>query len=173
MFSLSAGWLEPLLARIAEGKQHVVTPVIETIKDDDLTLRGTPAKNIFVGKFNWQLTFDWMPRPSNYDRNDPQALIKPVRWVYFSNRLKLRFYYYFFFYRKTSFLYQMMFHMNILFLLDFWLNNPDLDCLNKIKCVPLLKSQILLGNLNFFDCLSLILINFTISIKKKFSTLSS
>lgn len=67
----------------------------------------------------------------------------------------------------------MMFHMNILFLLDFWLNNPDLDCFNNIKCVPLLKSQILLGNLNFFDCLSLILINFTISIKKKLSTLSS
>lgn len=73
------GWLEPLLARIAEGKQHVVTPVIETIKDDDLTLRGTPAKSIFVGKFNWQLTFDWMPRPSDYDRNDPLALVKPVR----------------------------------------------------------------------------------------------
>lgn len=70
------GWLEPLLARIAEGKHHVVTPVIETINDNDLTLRGTPAKNIFVGKFNWQLTFDWMPRPANYA---PQALVEPVR----------------------------------------------------------------------------------------------
>lgn len=105
MFSLSAGWLEPLLARIAEGKQHVVTPVIETIKDDDLTLRGTPAKSIFVGKFNWQLTFDWMPRPSDYDRNDPLALVKPVRWVFFSNRLKLRFFFFFFCDREASFLF--------------------------------------------------------------------
>lgn len=142
MFSLSAGWLEPLLARIAEGKHHVVTPVIETIKDDDLTLRGTPAKNIFVGKFNWQLTFDWMPRPSNYDRNDPQALIKPVRWVYFSKCLKLRFF--LCVQRHHS---CMMFHMNILFLLDFWFNNPDLECLNNIKCVPLLKSQIFIRQL--------------------------
>lgn len=84
-FLLSLGWLTPLLARIAEGKQHVVTPVIETIKDDDFTLRGTPAKNIFVGKFNWQLTFDWMPRPSIHDTNDRQALVGPVRWVIFSN----------------------------------------------------------------------------------------
>lgn len=138
MFSLSAGWLEPLLARIAEGKQHVVTPVIETIKDDDLTLRGTPAKSIFVGKFNWQLTFDWMPRPSDYDRNDPLALVKPVRWVFFSNRLKLRFFLIFFFVieRHHSCL---MFHMNILFLLDFWFNAPDLECLNNIKCVPFAK----------------------------------
>ena len=96
----------------------MVTPVIETIKDDDLTLRGTPAKSIFVGKFNWQLTFDWMPRPSDYDRNDPLALVKPVRWVFISNRLKLRFFFFFFFVieRHHS---CMMFHMNILFLLNF------------------------------------------------------
>lgn len=95
----------------------MVTPVIETIKDDDLTLRGTPAKSIFVGKFNWQLTFDWMPRPSDYDRNDPLALVKPVRWVFFSNRLKLRFL------KKKFFVierhHSCMFHMNILFLLNF------------------------------------------------------
>lgn len=84
----------------------MVTPVIETIKDDDLTLRGTPAKSIFVGKFNWQLTFDWMPRPSDYDHNDPLALVKPVRWVFFSNRLKLRFFFFFFFCdREASLLY--------------------------------------------------------------------
>jgi hypothetical protein len=30
------GWLEPLLSRIAEGKEHVVTPVIDNISDENL-----------------------------------------------------------------------------------------------------------------------------------------
>lgn len=111
-FSRCVGWLEPLLARIAEGKHHVVTPVIETINDNDLTLRGTPAKNIFVGKFNWQLTFDWMPRPANYA---PQALVEPVRWVFSSNT---EIYDHFFFLSQEIYVIPLMF-LNILYTSSF------------------------------------------------------
>lgn len=60
--------------------------------------------------------------------------------------------------------------------IDFWFNNPDLECLNNIKCVPLLKSQIFIRQfeawfVTSWTVLSLILINFTLSLKKIINTL--
>ena len=55
------GWLEPLLYRIAEDKRHVVTPVIESILDDNLQFQFTNHKDIQVGRFDWNLVFNWMP----------------------------------------------------------------------------------------------------------------
>ena len=55
------GWLEPILDRIAEDKRHVVTPVIESIIDDTLQFKFSKHKDIQVGRFDWSLTFNWMP----------------------------------------------------------------------------------------------------------------
>ena len=72
------GWLEPLLGRIAEDKKHVVTPVIENVIDEDFSYQGTRPEGIFVGKFNWELTFDWMPIP-DYIKKNMTTPISPVR----------------------------------------------------------------------------------------------
>ncbi|XP_071158483.1 polypeptide N-acetylgalactosaminyltransferase 5-like isoform X2 [Mytilus edulis] len=55
------GWLEPLLSRIHEDKRHVVTPVIESILDDTLRFDFTKHKDIQVGRFDWNMVFNWMP----------------------------------------------------------------------------------------------------------------
>ncbi len=36
MKQVNRGWLEPLMARIAEDRHHVVMPIIESIGADDL-----------------------------------------------------------------------------------------------------------------------------------------
>ncbi|XP_030845866.1 polypeptide N-acetylgalactosaminyltransferase 13 [Strongylocentrotus purpuratus] len=54
----SHGWLEPLLARIAEDRSNVVTPVIDVINAQNLAYEAdnqTPA----IGVFDWSLTFRW------------------------------------------------------------------------------------------------------------------
>lgn len=58
---LLTGWLEPLLSRIHEDKRHVVTPVIESILDDTLRFDFTKHKDIQVGRFDWNMVFNWMP----------------------------------------------------------------------------------------------------------------
>lgn len=57
------------MGRIAEGKEHVVTPVIDNIGDDDLQYVWFNADTMHVGKFSWELTFDWMPIPEKTKRN--------------------------------------------------------------------------------------------------------
>ena len=57
---ISAGWLEPLLGRIAENFTHVVCPTIDVISDDDLGYQyfgsdQPPA----IGIFSWDMIFGW------------------------------------------------------------------------------------------------------------------
>ncbi|XP_043236677.1 polypeptide N-acetylgalactosaminyltransferase 1-like isoform X2 [Amphibalanus amphitrite] len=51
------GWLEPLLARIAESPTSVVCPVIDIINDDSFAY--TRSFELHWGGFNWQLHFRW------------------------------------------------------------------------------------------------------------------
>lgn len=74
------GWLEPLLDRIAEDKRHVVYPQMPNIKDDTLEFRAFSAKNIQVGRFDWQLIFRWMELPE-YINKTRKSFISPTRWV--------------------------------------------------------------------------------------------
>ena len=74
------GWLEPLLGRIAEGKHHVVCPVIDNIADDTLRYYAHPSLNISVGKFDWDLIFKWMTIPKNLDSHR-SSKIEPARFV--------------------------------------------------------------------------------------------
>lgn len=55
------GWLEPLLARIAENRKHVVCPIIDVISDE--TFEYVPASDMTWGGFNWKLNFRWYRVP--------------------------------------------------------------------------------------------------------------
>nr|XP_034317780.1 polypeptide N-acetylgalactosaminyltransferase 5 isoform X4 [Crassostrea gigas]XP_034317781.1 polypeptide N-acetylgalactosaminyltransferase 5 isoform X4 [Crassostrea gigas] len=72
------GWLEPLLGRIAEDKRHVVAPVIGNINDDTLQFAWFNPDQIHVGKFDWDLTFNWMPIPS-YVKDKMNSKVDPIR----------------------------------------------------------------------------------------------
>ncbi|KAJ8679434.1 hypothetical protein QAD02_015221 [Eretmocerus hayati] len=51
------GWLEPLLARIANDRRTVVCPIIDVISDD--TFEYITASDMTWGGFNWKLNFRW------------------------------------------------------------------------------------------------------------------
>lgn len=51
----AAGWLEPLLDRIARDPTTVVCPVIEVINDDTFQVRVSKPRDAQVGGFNWGL----------------------------------------------------------------------------------------------------------------------
>mmetsp|Transcript_45970 Transcript_45970/g.99856 ORF Transcript_45970/g.99856 Transcript_45970/m.99856 type:complete len:613 (+) Transcript_45970:116-1954(+) len=57
------GWLEPLLARIAQDRTHVVSPVIDNINKENLEYTWTPGDAPQVGGFDWGMTFTWHPAP--------------------------------------------------------------------------------------------------------------
>lgn len=54
---VTQGWLEPLLARIAEKRTSVVCPVIDIINDDNFSYVKSFA--LHWGAFNWELHFRW------------------------------------------------------------------------------------------------------------------
>ncbi|XP_028397353.1 polypeptide N-acetylgalactosaminyltransferase 1-like [Dendronephthya gigantea] len=54
---VNKGWLEPMLARIAEDKTHVVTPDIEVI--DFETFKYAERHDPSIGVFNWEMLFKW------------------------------------------------------------------------------------------------------------------
>ncbi|PAV86556.1 hypothetical protein WR25_11946 [Diploscapter pachys] len=55
------GWLEPLLARVAEDRKRVVAPIIDVISDD--SFEYVTASDTTWGGFNWHLNFRWYPVP--------------------------------------------------------------------------------------------------------------
>lgn len=69
------GWLEPLLARVAEDRKRVVAPIIDVISDD--TFEYVTASDTTWGGFNWHLNFRWYSVPEremerrNHDRSTP------------------------------------------------------------------------------------------------------
>lgn len=50
-----AGWLEPLLDRIARDPTTVVCPVIDVIDDTTLEYHWRDASGVNVGGFDWNL----------------------------------------------------------------------------------------------------------------------
>lgn len=52
----NAGWLEPLLTRIASDRSVVAVPALDIISSDNL---GYVAINPGINGFYWSLTFDW------------------------------------------------------------------------------------------------------------------
>lgn len=52
---VTEGWLQPLLARIAEKRSAVVCPVIDIINDDNFSY--VKSFSLHWGAFNWELHF--------------------------------------------------------------------------------------------------------------------
>ena len=80
MFFQWIGWLEPLLSRIADDYHHVVYPQIAQISAETLQFKAFAAKDIQVGKFDWNLIFRWMVPPESQQKKR-KKLIDPVRLV--------------------------------------------------------------------------------------------
>uniref|UniRef100_A0A8C9WRS3 Polypeptide N-acetylgalactosaminyltransferase 13 n=1 Tax=Scleropages formosus TaxID=113540 RepID=A0A8C9WRS3_SCLFO len=73
----TAGWLEPLLARIKEDRKAVVCPIIDVISDD--TFEYMAGSDMTYGGFNWKLNFRWYPVPQReMDRRKGDRTL-PVR----------------------------------------------------------------------------------------------
>ncbi|XP_052797726.1 polypeptide N-acetylgalactosaminyltransferase 5-like isoform X2 [Mya arenaria] len=75
----AAGWIEPLLDRIAENKSNVVCPVIDVIEDDSFKFQYGNARSTSIGGFDWNLQFNWhaIPEYERKRRNNKDYL--PVR----------------------------------------------------------------------------------------------
>ncbi|XP_029198465.2 polypeptide N-acetylgalactosaminyltransferase 13-like [Acropora millepora] len=71
------GWLEPLLARIAQNRTIVVTPDIEVVDFKTFSYaQGKGGHN--RGIFNWELTFKWRALP-DYERKRRKSDADPIR----------------------------------------------------------------------------------------------
>lgn len=70
-------WLQPMLARIKEQPNSVVTPIIDIINAD--TFQYTPSP-LVRGGFNWGLHFKWENVPQWHLETEAD-FIKPIKFV--------------------------------------------------------------------------------------------
>ncbi|CAG9864080.1 unnamed protein product [Phyllotreta striolata] len=61
----AAGWLEPLLDRIARNSTTVVCPVIDVIDDTTMEFHYHDSTGVNVGGFDWNLQFNWHAVPEH------------------------------------------------------------------------------------------------------------
>lgn len=73
----NAGWLEPLLARVAEDPNRVVSPVIDVINMDDF--RYVAASSDLRGGFDWNLVFKWEFLPPEVRDRRKADPTQPIR----------------------------------------------------------------------------------------------
>jgi polypeptide N-acetylgalactosaminyltransferase len=67
-------WLDPLLARVAESRTTVATPMIDVINPD--TFAYTPSP-LVKGGFNWGLHFRWDNVPKELLQHG-EDFVKPI-----------------------------------------------------------------------------------------------
>ena len=73
----NAGWLEPLLSRVAEDRTRVVSPIIDII--DDRTFEYYAASDQIWGGFNWKLQYKWFEIPEREKVRRAGDLTSPLR----------------------------------------------------------------------------------------------
>ncbi|KAM3916027.1 polypeptide N-acetylgalactosaminyltransferase 3-like [Leptodactylus fuscus] len=59
------GWLEPLLARIAEKPNVIICPIITEIEKNTFRVKDPSGHDQFRGVFTWHLRFDWDKVPKS------------------------------------------------------------------------------------------------------------
>lgn len=74
----NTGWLEPLLARIAESRSAVLCPIIDHIDMYTLQYHGGDGSVVFVGGFHWGLHFTWRRMPQR-EKNRRKRDSDPIR----------------------------------------------------------------------------------------------
>jgi len=57
------GWLEPLLSRIQEKPNAILSPIIDIINDE--TFQYVRSFELHQGGINWELHFRWFSLPAN------------------------------------------------------------------------------------------------------------
>lgn len=73
------GWLEPMLARIAENPTNVVCPVIVSIDPQTFKFHYLmDARHIQIGGFSWRMIFNWHPIPEK-EQNRKKHPSEPTR----------------------------------------------------------------------------------------------
>ncbi|ESP03224.1 hypothetical protein LOTGIDRAFT_53273, partial [Lottia gigantea] len=63
---VNVGWIEPLLTRIKENRQTVVSPVLDAVDKDTMLYQPSP---VFTPGFTWSLTTRWDPLKPDLERN--------------------------------------------------------------------------------------------------------
>lgn len=54
------GWVEPLLANIAENQTHIITPIIVAIDENDFSISNTIEHDVHIGTITSKLSFNWL-----------------------------------------------------------------------------------------------------------------
>ncbi|MPC93108.1 Polypeptide N-acetylgalactosaminyltransferase 13 [Portunus trituberculatus] len=75
----TAGWLEPLLSRIAEDRTRVVCPIIDIIHED--TFQYVRSFELHWGAFNWNLHFRWYTLGQHELEGRKRDITEAYRWV--------------------------------------------------------------------------------------------
>lgn len=75
----TAGWLEPLIDRIARNKTNIAVPIIERINDDTFELQPRERSNyVPLGGFSWNLQFKWFYRTTTNLKNPHEPVASPT-----------------------------------------------------------------------------------------------
>jgi len=74
-----AGWLQPLLSRVAENRTVVAVPVMDVIDDTTFEYKFFDAQSINIGGFDWSLQFTWIGISDREKQRRPSH-ISPVRY---------------------------------------------------------------------------------------------
>ena len=80
LFLRAAGWLEPLLDRIAANQSNVVTPVIDVVDDKTMQYKFGNARATNVGGFDWNLQFNWHAIPER-EMARRKSMVDPIQYV--------------------------------------------------------------------------------------------
>ena len=76
---MCAGWLEPLLDRIAANQSNVVAPVTDVIDDKTMQYKFGNARATNVGGFEWNLQFNWHAIPAR-EMTRRKSPVDPIRY---------------------------------------------------------------------------------------------
>ncbi|ESP03223.1 hypothetical protein LOTGIDRAFT_137806 [Lottia gigantea] len=63
---VNVGWIEPLLTRIKENRQTVVSPIVDNIDSDTMVYKNTV---LLKAGFRWNLLFRWEALPDGIENN--------------------------------------------------------------------------------------------------------
>ena len=76
----TAGWLEPLLDRIAEHSRTVVCPVIVEINDNTFKISEYESpRHLHIGAFDWNLNFNWYEIPQREQKRRINPASDPLQ----------------------------------------------------------------------------------------------
>lgn len=80
-FVLLAGWLEPMLDRIASNRSNVVMPVFDAIDSTNFKYHYQSVAGLSVNGFTWDLSFSFTRIPDRERQRVNNSLYLPIRYT--------------------------------------------------------------------------------------------